>query len=224
MSRWQDNNEDKVADEQRKREKEEKRRLKEEKKRRAEEEVVRAAAEKQRQEALVRKAEDAGENEERVPKRSRRTNDPQAHDDKQPQAQAEVGGERGEESGGRLLRWEIPTWKKCRTREEGYNILNDIDEGQYGQVSRARDMKTGDLVALKLLKISETSHNNAGKPDVQPILITAHREIQILRACSHENIVKMREVVLGRDKPMPYKYVDSQLLTLSTCQHKLTAS
>lgn len=69
-----------------------------------------------------------------------------------------------------------------------YERLNQIEEGSYGVVYRARDKETGDIVALKKLKLDEEKH---GFP------ITALREIGALMACRHENVVRIREVVVG---------------------------
>ncbi|KAI0793401.1 Pkinase-domain-containing protein [Abortiporus biennis] len=69
-----------------------------------------------------------------------------------------------------------------------YERLNSIEEGSYGVVFRARDKETGDIVALKKLKLDEEKH---GFP------ITALREINSLMVCKHENVVGIREVVVG---------------------------
>ncbi|KAG8785103.1 hypothetical protein FRB91_002434 [Serendipita sp. 411] len=69
-----------------------------------------------------------------------------------------------------------------------YERLNQIEEGSYGVVFRARDKQTGDIVALKKLKLDEEKH---GFP------ITALREINSLMTCKHENVVRVREVVVG---------------------------
>lgn len=69
-----------------------------------------------------------------------------------------------------------------------YQRLNQIEEGSYGVVFRARDTQTGDIVALKKLKLEEEKH---GFP------ITALREINALMACRHEHVVNIREVVVG---------------------------
>ena len=50
------------------------------------------------------------------------------------------------------------------------------------------DKETGDIVALKKLKLEEEKH---GFP------ITALREINSLMVCKHENVVGIREVVVG---------------------------
>jgi cell division cycle 2-like len=69
-----------------------------------------------------------------------------------------------------------------------YERLNQIEEGSYGVVFRARDKQTGDIVALKKLKLEEEKN---GFP------ITALREINALMSCRHENVVGIREVVVG---------------------------
>ena len=69
-----------------------------------------------------------------------------------------------------------------------YEKLNQIEEGSYGVVFRAKDKQTGDIVALKKLKLEEEKN---GFP------ITALREIYALMSCQHENVVRIREVVVG---------------------------
>lgn len=69
-----------------------------------------------------------------------------------------------------------------------YERLNSIEEGSYGIVFRARDKQTGDIVALKKLKLDEEKY---GFP------ITALREINALMLCRHDNVVGIREVVVG---------------------------
>jgi serine/threonine protein kinase len=66
--------------------------------------------------------------------------------------------------------------------------LNQIEEGSYGVVFRAREKSSGDIVALKKLKLDEEKH---GFP------ITALREINALMSCRHQNVVSIREVVVG---------------------------
>jgi len=69
-----------------------------------------------------------------------------------------------------------------------YEKLNSIEEGSYGVVFRARDKQTGDIVALKKLKLDEEKY---GFP------ITALREINALMVCRHDNVVGIREIVVG---------------------------
>ncbi|KAG6878429.1 hypothetical protein C0993_007030 [Termitomyces sp. T159_Od127] len=72
--------------------------------------------------------------------------------------------------------------------EDLFVSIGKIEEGSYGVVFRARDKQTGDIVALKKLKLDEEKN---GFP------ITALREIFSLMTCRHENVVSIREVVVG---------------------------
>ncbi|KAI6250670.1 Cyclin-dependent kinase 11B [Erysiphe necator] len=89
----------------------------------------------------------------------------------------------------KLLRFPASQWGTCRS-VENYEKLNDIAEGAYGWVSRAKEISTGKIVVLKKLKM-ETA--NDGIP------VTGLREIQTLRDCDHPNILELKEVVIGDD-------------------------
>lgn len=70
-----------------------------------------------------------------------------------------------------------------------YSRLNHIEEGTYGVVFRARCNDTGEIYALKKLKLDEERH---GFP------ITSLREIMaLMTAGGHENVVGIREIVVG---------------------------
>ncbi len=62
-----------------------------------------------------------------------------------------------------------------------YQKLEKIGEGTYGVVYKARDRNTGDIVALKKIRLESEEE---GVPS------TAIREISILKELQHENIVK----------------------------------
>ncbi|KAL7268834.1 hypothetical protein RUND412_008524 [Rhizina undulata] len=87
----------------------------------------------------------------------------------------------------KLLRFPAPEITPCR-HVDNYERLNHIEEGSYGIVSRARDKDTGEIVALKKLKLERETD---GFP------ITSLREIQTLMASRHPNVVNIREVVMG---------------------------
>lgn len=80
-----------------------------------------------------------------------------------------------------------PSIQGCRSIHE-YERLNHIEEGSYGVVFRAREKATGDIVALKKLKMDKEKN---GFP------ITSLREIRSLMEASHENVVRVREIVVG---------------------------
>jgi cell division cycle 2-like len=77
----------------------------------------------------------------------------------------------------------------CRS-VENFKKLNMIEEGTYGIVYRGQDNQTGDIVALKKLKLAKEKE---GFP------ITSLREVATLSLFKHENIVNVREVVVGRE-------------------------
>jgi cell division cycle 2-like len=87
----------------------------------------------------------------------------------------------------KLLTFPAKPFGACRNVDE-YDRLNEIEEGSYGLVSRARERATGTVVALKKLKMDYT---NDGFP------VTGLREIQTLMAARHPHIVRLREVVMG---------------------------
>jgi cell division cycle 2-like len=82
---------------------------------------------------------------------------------------------------------ESPEITGCRSVDI-YEKLNHIEEGSYGIVYRAKDKETGDIVALKKLKLDREKN---GFP------ITSLREISTLMAARHPNIVNIRKVVMG---------------------------
>jgi cell division cycle 2-like protein len=174
-SRWADDEEDAALDTQRKREKEEKKRAKAEKQRKADEAAA-AALEQQRLEAL----------------RAQETQPEHAELANRPAKRRRISPEpAGQTKGGqaKLLRFPGSEWKKCRSVED-FDKLNDIEEGAYGWVSRAKDSITGKVVALKRLKMENAQD---GVP------VTGLREIQTLMDCSHPNIVHLQEIVVGED-------------------------
>ena len=64
---------------------------------------------------------------------------------------------------------------------ERYQKLAKVGEGTYGVVYKARDRNTGDVVALKRIRLDA---EDEGIPS------TAIREIALLKELQHPNIVK----------------------------------
>jgi len=62
-----------------------------------------------------------------------------------------------------------------------YEKIEKIGEGTYGYVYKARDQTTGEVVALKKIKLE---NEDEGVPS------TAMREISILKELNHPNIVE----------------------------------
>ncbi|KAG8928399.1 hypothetical protein FRC03_012361 [Tulasnella sp. 419] len=91
-----------------------------------------------------------------------------------------------------------PPFMPCRSVHV-YERLNHIEEGSYGVVYRARDKETGEIVALKKLKLDE---------EKQGFPITSLREIMALMVCRHENVVGIREIVVGNTLTQVYIVMD----------------
>lgn len=185
-SRWADDEADAALEAQRKKEKEEKKRLKAEKARKLE-------AERQAREAAAAAAaatstgQQENEGSANGPPAKRRRVSPAP----------ETRQATGTNNPPRLLRFDGGAFGRCRS-VENYDKLNDIEEGAYGWVSRARELATGKVVALKRLKID--AKDRGGLP------VTGLREIQILKDCDHRNVVRLHEVVVGEDTSKIEKY------------------
>lgn len=174
-SRWADDENDAALEIKRKQEREEKKKAKVEKQRR-----VDAAAENARKQTEGHKyagsstgdrITDEKDDTERPPKRRRLSPEPDL----------------GQLPPAKLLRFPAPEWGPCR-HVDNFEKLNHIEEGSYGWVSRAREINTGEVVALKKLKVDSP---------IDGFPVTGLREIQTLKASRHENIVALREVVMG---------------------------
>ncbi|XP_051122431.1 cyclin-dependent kinase G-2 isoform X2 [Andrographis paniculata] len=92
----------------------------------------------------------------------------------------------------------------CRSVDE-FERLNKIDEGTYGVVYRAKDKKTGEIVALKKVKMEK---EREGFP------LTSLREINILLSLHHPSIVDVKEVVVGSN-------LDSIFMVMEYMEHDL---
>jgi serine/threonine protein kinase len=68
-----------------------------------------------------------------------------------------------------------------KSKMDKYQKLEKIGEGTYGVVYKARDTTTGELVALKKIRLEA---EDEGIPS------TAIREISLLKELKHPNIVR----------------------------------
>ncbi|KAF6027915.1 CDK11A [Bugula neritina] len=91
-----------------------------------------------------------------------------------------------------------PALQGCRSVDD-FRHLNRIEEGTYGVVFRAEDLKQKEIVALKRLKMEKEKE---GFP------ITSLREINTLLKTQHENIVTVREIVVGSNMDKIYLVMD----------------
>lgn len=100
-----------------------------------------------------------------------------------------------------------PPISGCRSVSE-FERLNRIEEGSYGIVSRARNRTTGEIVALKQLKLDK---------EKQGFPITSLREIHTLLEARHPHIVELKELVVGETLSQVYlvmEFVENDLKTL----------
>ena len=94
--------------------------------------------------------------------------------------------------------------KDCRNVDE-FKKLNKINEGTYGVVYRARDIQSGEVVALKKVKMER---ERDGFP------MSSLREMNVLLSLQHPLVVNVKEVVVGSnldDIFMVMEYMDHDL-------------
>ncbi|RZB42413.1 Cyclin-dependent kinase C-2 [Glycine soja] len=106
---------------------------------------------------------------------------------------------------------ESPSWGSRSV--DCFEKLEQIGEGTYGQVYMAREIKTGEIVALKKIRMD---NEREGFP------ITAIREIKILKKLHHENVINLKEIVTSPDGNkykggiyMVFEYMDHDLTGLA---------
>ncbi|MFH4976742.1 hypothetical protein AB6A40_003451 [Gnathostoma spinigerum] len=96
----------------------------------------------------------------------------------------------------------------CRSVNE-FEKLNRIGEGTYGIVYRAKDTKTEEIVALKKVRVDE-------KSEEEGFSISALREIHLLLVLKHKNVVRLKDVVVGR-------HLTSIFLVMEYCEQDLAS-
>ncbi|KAI0264681.1 kinase-like domain-containing protein [Gloeopeniophorella convolvens] len=98
-------------------------------------------------------------------------------------------------------------------QQDDYDAMTKLGEGTFGEVHKAKHRPTGRLVALKRILM----HNEReGMP------VTALREIKILKALMHPNVVELLDMFVvrsnGKEKPlsvyMVFPYMDHDLAGL----------
>jgi len=95
----------------------------------------------------------------------------------------------------------------CRSVAQ-FEKIRRLGEGSYGTVYEARDKVTGDIVALKKLRLGSSQ---AG------FHLTSLREVALLRTLSHPHIVKLKDVVVGRRPDLvflAFEYCQTDLASL----------
>lgn len=119
---------------------------------------------------------------------------------------------------GQLNVSESPSWGSRSV--DCFEKLEQIGEGTYGQVYMAREIKTGEIVALKKIRMD---NEREGFP------ITAIREIKILKKLHHENVIKLKEIVTSpgaekdeQGRPDGNKYKGGIYMVFEYMDHDLT--
>ncbi|KAK4568944.1 hypothetical protein RGQ29_004382 [Quercus rubra] len=136
-------------------------------------------------------------------------------DDKQDENTSVTGSDADSEDDGdthHIEETRVPTQRStnmlqgCRSVYE-FEYLKKINEGTYGVVYKAKDRKTGEIVALKKVKMG------VEKGDGFPL--SSLREINILMSFNHPSVVGVKEVVMDEDDFdsvfMVMEYMESDL-------------
>uniref|UniRef100_A0A914EK33 Cyclin-dependent kinase 7 n=1 Tax=Acrobeloides nanus TaxID=290746 RepID=A0A914EK33_9BILA len=70
-----------------------------------------------------------------------------------------------------------------------YEKIQHLGEGQFANVYKAKDITTGDIVAIKKIKLGSRHETKDG------VNRTALREIKLLQEIHHDNIITLRDVI-----------------------------
>ncbi|KAK7308914.1 hypothetical protein RJT34_05247 [Clitoria ternatea] len=104
-------------------------------------------------------------------------------------------------------------------RADSFEKFDQIGQGAYSSVHKARDLETGKIVALKKVRFSTT--------DAESVRFMA-REIYILRQLDHPNVMKLEGLVTSRTSTSLYlvfEYMEHDLAGLAAIHGmKLTES
>jgi cell division cycle 2-like protein len=96
----------------------------------------------------------------------------------------------------------FPLFQGCRNFNAHFEVLNSIDEGTYGVVYRAIDRTTRETVAVKKVKIHDAANMSTGFP------LTSIREMNLLLALRHPNVISVREIAVGSKLSTVYMILD----------------
>ncbi|ODV84278.1 hypothetical protein CANARDRAFT_201153 [[Candida] arabinofermentans NRRL YB-2248] len=93
--------------------------------------------------------------------------------------------------------------KRVEVKGSMHERMQQVGEGTYGKVYKARNVTTGEVVALKRLRLEI---EREGFP------ITANREIGLLQSFQHQNIVGLNEMMIEKNSVyMVFPYMNHDL-------------
>ena len=95
-----------------------------------------------------------------------------------------------------IAKKKFENWNQIKTNERSwkmdkllrYEKISFLGEGQFATVYKAKDVNTGNIVAVKKIKLGSRSEAKDG------IHRTALREIKLLQEIHHENIINLIDV------------------------------
>lgn len=97
-----------------------------------------------------------------------------------------------------------------------YEKVDKLGEGTYGIVYKARDRATGDLVALKRIRLES---------EEEGVPCTAIREISLLKELRHQNIVRLIDVIHSEKKlTLVFEYLELDLKKYMDLHGTMSAS
>ncbi|XP_064868836.1 mitogen-activated protein kinase kinase kinase kinase 3-like isoform X11 [Oncorhynchus nerka] len=83
-----------------------------------------------------------------------------------------------------------------RNPQEDFELIQRIGSGTYGDVYKARNVNTGELAAIKVIKLEPVIMNSSTGEDFEVV----QQEIIMMKDCKHSNIVAYFGSYLRRDK------------------------
>uniref|UniRef100_A0A8R1HU26 Cyclin-dependent kinase 7 n=1 Tax=Caenorhabditis japonica TaxID=281687 RepID=A0A8R1HU26_CAEJA len=87
-----------------------------------------------------------------------------------------------------------------------YETIRHLGEGQFANVYMAKDLESGDVVAIKKIKLGSREEAKDG------INRTAIREIKLLKEILHDNVITLRDVIGHRTSiQLVFDFMDTDL-------------
>ncbi|XP_039123561.1 cyclin-dependent kinase G1-like [Dioscorea cayenensis subsp. rotundata] len=100
--------------------------------------------------------------------------------------------------------------QEAKTTIKDFEVVNKIGDGAYGSVFKAKEKRTGDTVAIKRVDF------DIGEDDEYYIPPTSLREINIMSACDHPNIIGYRTSMIDSDINAVFLVMDHAVTDLWT--------